>query len=79
MSFSAHVAAIFLPVAVEPVNAILSTSLRVSAAPVSGPPVATKKTSAPGATLLNDSPSQCPTPGVYSLGLKTTALPAARA
>jgi hypothetical protein len=78
VSDSAAAAITFLPVAVEPVNASLSTPARHSAAPVSPRPVTTWKTGR-STTSLNVCASQTPTPGVYSLGLKTTALPAASA
>ena len=74
---SAADAATFFAVRVEPVKAILSTSELVSAAPVAASPVTTWKISANGATSAKVSPSHCPTPGVYSLGLKTMVLPAA--
>ena len=60
-------------------NATLPTREPASAAPVSPCPVTTWKTGWSGTTSENASASQTPTPGVYSLGLKTTALPAARA
>ena len=66
------------PVAVEPVNATLSTPARQSAAPVSPSPVTTWKTGR-STTSAKVAASQVPTPGLYSLGLNTTALPAASA
>src|SRR4029079_11168603 len=78
VSVSAHAAITRLPVAVEPVKASLSTPARQSAAPVSPLPVTTRNTSAYGGfAAAKDSASHRPTPGVYSLGLNTTALPAA--
>ena len=68
-----------LPVAAEPVKAILSTPARHSASPVAPKPVTSCSTGCSGTTCANVSTSQAPVPGVYSLGLKTTALPAARA
>src|SRR4051794_39649716 len=79
VSVSAHAAMILRPVGAEPVNASLSTPARHSAAPVSPNPVTTWKTGCSGTTSLNASASQTPTAGVYSLGLNTTALPAASA
>src|SRR5882757_51002 len=76
---SAHAAITRLPVAVEPVNASLSTPDRASAAPVSPYPVITGSTGCSGTTLANASASHRPTAGVYSLGLNTTAFPAASA
>ena len=79
VSVSAQAAITFLPVAVEPVNATLSTPDRVSAAPTSPRPNTIWKTGCSGTTSANRSTSHRPTAGVYSLGLNTTALPAARA
>ena len=76
---SAQAAITFLPVSVEPVKASLSTPARHRAAPVSPSPVTTWKTGCSGTTSENVAASQPPTPGVSSLGLNTTALPAARA
>jgi hypothetical protein len=70
---------IFLPVAGEPVNASLSTPDRHSAAPVSPKPVTSWNTGCSGTASAKLSASHFPTPGVYSLGLNTTALPAASA
>src|SRR5438067_9951115 len=76
---SAQAAMILRPVGAEPVNATLSTPARHNAAPVSPNPVTTCNTGCSGTTCANASASQTPTMGVYSLGLKTTALPAASA
>ena len=76
---SAQAAMTSLPVLAEPVNAILSTPARHSAAPVGPKPVISWKTSWSGTTSAKVSTSHLPTAGVYSLGLKTTVLPAARA
>ena len=76
---SAQAAATFFAVLVEPVNEILSTGDSVSALPVSGKPVRQVKISAKGAIFAKLVASQCPTPGVNSLGLKTTVFPAASA
>ncbi len=67
------------PVAALPVKASLSIRARHSAAPVSPRPVMTWNTGGPLTASAKVSASQAPTPGVYSLGLKTTALPAASA
>ena len=77
MRVSAQAAITFLPVAVEPVNASLSTPERHSAAPVSPSPVTTWNTGCSGTTSAKVAASHWPTPGVSSLGLNTTALPAA--
>src|SRR5205085_566382 len=79
VSVSAHAAMIFLPVFVDPVNASLSTPARVSAAPVSPVPKTVWKTGCSGTASAKRAASQLPTAGVYSLGLNTTALPAASA
>ncbi|CAB4734158.1 unannotated protein [freshwater metagenome] len=76
---SAQDAATFFAVLVEPVNETLSTADSVSAFPVSGSPVTQVKMSANGAMSAKLVASQCPTPGVYSLGLNTTVFPAASA
>ena len=76
---SAHAAMTFLPVVPEPVKASLSTPERHRALPVGPRPVTTWRTGRPPTTSLKVSASQRPTPGVYSLGLKTTVLPAASA
>ena len=77
---SAQAAMTFRPVAAEPVKAILSTPALVRAAPVSPSPVTTWSTSGRSGTAVAHAPaSHSPTPGVCSLGLNTTALPAARA
>ena len=69
-----------LPVAVEPVKAIFPTpGARQSAAPVSPKPVTTCSTGRPSTISASVSESATPTPGVSSLGLNTTALPAASA
>ncbi len=69
-----------LAVAVEPVKAILRTlGSAASAAPVSPRPVTVWNTSCSGTDSLNSSASRTPMPGVSSLGLNTTALPAASA
>ncbi|CAB4540299.1 unannotated protein [freshwater metagenome] len=75
----AHWAATSFAVRVDPVKESLSTPLVQSAPPVSPRPVIVVKISAKGATSLNTSSSHIPTPGVYSLGLNTTVLPAANA
>ena len=77
--FSAQAAITFLPVRPDPVKASLSIRARQSALPVSPRPVTTCRTSRPCTTSRKLSASHWPTPGVYSLGLNTTALPAARA
>ena len=76
---SAHEAATFLAVLVEPVKEILLTLDCVSALPVSGNPVTVVKIFSKGAICANESASHMPTPGVNSDGLKTTELPAANA
>src|SRR4051794_31984395 len=78
VSVSAQAAITFLPVRVEPVNASLSTPAVHSAAPVSPSPCTAWNTGS-STTSANASTSHWPTAGVYSLGLKTTALPAASA
>ena len=75
----AQAAATNLAVFVEPVKDNLSISLVHKALPVSAKPVIVVKMSAKGATVLKLSSSHTPTPGVYSLGLNTTVLPAAKA
>ncbi len=77
--FSAQAAITFLAVFVEPVNAILSTPLLARKLPVSPKPVTSWSTGYSGTTSANELTSQPPTPGVNSLGLNTTALPAASA
>ena len=78
--FSAQAAITFLPVGAEPVNATLPTPARHSAAPVSPKPVTTWKASAASGTAARQAAaSHAPMAGVYSDGLKTTALPAASA
>ena len=73
---SAHDAATFLAVLVDPVNEILFTADSVNALPVSGVPVTVENTAANGATSTKVSANHLPTPGVNSDGLNTTALPA---
>src|SRR3954462_15084143 len=79
VSVSAQAAMILRPVGADPVNASLSTPDRQSAAPVSPNPVTTWNTGCSGTTSRKASASQTPTAGVNSLGLNTTALPAASA
>ncbi len=80
VSRGAHSAITRLPVAVEPVNAIFATpGARHSAAPVSPNPVTTCSSGRPATISASESASATPTPGVSSLGLNTTALPAANA
>ena len=76
---SAQVAITRFAVAVDPVKATLSTPARHSAAPVEPSPVTSWRTGCSGTTSAKALTSQAPTPGVNSLGLKTTALPPARA
>ena len=77
--FAAHAAATNFAVLVEPVKANLSTPLSQRSLPVAPNPVIQVKISANGATCANVLAKIAPTPGVYSLGLKTTVLPAASA
>ncbi len=71
---------ILRPVADEPVNAIFAMpGARHSAAPVSPWPVTTWNSGRPSTISASESASATPTPGVSSLGLNTTALPAASA
>src|SRR3954447_21957683 len=77
--FSAQAAMTRFAVAVEPVNAILPTPERHSAAPTSPSPCTACSTGCSGTASAKVSTSHCPTAGVYSLGLNTTAFPAARA
>ncbi len=79
ISLSAQACIAFVAVAAEPVKEILSTPARHSASPVAPNPVTSCSTGASGTTCANTSASQAPAPGVCSLGLNTTALPAARA
>ncbi len=79
VSCSAHCAMIRFPVRVDPVNAILSTPAVQRNAPTSPLPWTICATGCSGTTSANVSTRNCPTAGVYSLGLKTTAFPAARA
>ena len=76
---AAHVAATNLAVLVDPVKANLLISLSHKYLPVSPKPVITWKISSFGATWANESANHTPTAGVNSLGLNTTALPAASA
>src|SRR5215469_16066853 len=77
--FCAQAAITLRAVAVDPVKAILSTPLRASASPVVPAPVMSCSTGCSGTTSLNELTSQPPTAGVSSLGLNSTALPAASA
>ncbi len=77
--FWAHAAMTFFAVAAEPVKAILLTGLRARQSPVSPAPVTSWSTGCSGTTSANELTSQPPTAGVSSLGLNTTALPAASA
>src|ERR1700733_5275534 len=77
--FSAQAAMTFLAVAAEPVKAILLTPLRARCSPVGPAPVMSCSTGCSGTTSANELTSQRPTAGVSSLGLNTTALPAASA
>ncbi len=77
--FCAQAAMTFFAVAAEPVNAILLTPLRASASPVGPNPVTSCSTGCSGTTSANELTSQPPTAGVNSLGLNTTAFPAASA
>src|SRR5690606_23413948 len=79
VSVSAQAAITCFAVVVEPVNESLSTPDRHSAAPVSPVPCTTWKTGGPDTTSAKVSASHWPTAGVCSLGLWTTALPAASA
>ena len=76
---SAQAAITLRAVAAEPVNEILSTALRARASPVAAAPVTSCRTGCSGTTSANELTSQPPTAGVNSLGLNTTALPAASA
>src|SRR6202035_4743212 len=69
-----------MPVAVEPVNAILSTpGCDASAAPVSGPqPVTTLMTPGGKPASANSFANASVEVGVWSLGLTTNVQPAAR-
>src|SRR6516164_990473 len=77
--FCAHASITLRAVRLDPVNAILSTPLRASASPVVPPPVISCSTGCSGTTSANELTSQPPTAGVSSLGLNSTALPAASA
>ena len=76
---SAQAAITRFAVAVEPVNAILSTPDEHRSAPVFPSPVMVCRTGCPGAAMFHSRANSTPTPGESSLGLKTTALPAASA
>src|ERR1700730_17480598 len=77
--FSAQAAMTFFAVAAEPVNAILLTALRARQAPASPAPATRFTTRCSGTTSANELTSQALTAGVSSLGLNTTAFPAASA
>ena len=79
VNVSAQAAMTFFAVTVDPVKDSLPTPARHSAAPVSPKPVTTWSSGCSGTTSARESASHRPTPGVSSLGLNTTALPAARA
>ena len=76
----AHWAATVLPVATLPVNATLSTPAAISAWPVAPYPMRCCRTAGKSGTARSQArTSHWPTPGVRWLGLRMTALPAARA
>ncbi len=77
VSVSAQAAMTLRPVAAEPVNASLSTSALHRALPVDPSPVMVWMSGCEAPSESQTSASQTPTPGVSSLGLNTTALPAA--
>ena len=77
--FCAQAAMTFLAVAAEPVKAILLTLLLARMSPVTSAPVTSCSTGCSGTTSANELTSQPPTAGVSSLGLNTTAFPAASA
>src|SRR3974390_2869523 len=77
--FCAQAAITFRAVAADPVKAILSTPLSASASPVAPAPVMSCSTGGAGTISPNELTSQPPPAGVNSLGLNTTALPAASA
>ena len=77
--FSAQAAMTLRAVAADPVKAILPTALRARWPPVSPEPVTSWSTGCSGTTSANELTSQPPVAGVNSLGLNTTALPAASA
>src|SRR3954464_10252511 len=80
VSVSAQAAITFRPVAAEPVKASLSTPDPHRAAPVGPKPVTTWNASAQSGTAARHAAaSHTPIAGVNSLGLTTTALPAASA
>jgi len=77
--FLAAAAAIFLPVATEPVNIILSGAASTRAAPVLPSPVTTCTTSSGKPAFAKISPIFNPTSGVNSDGFITTVFPAINA
>jgi hypothetical protein len=79
VSRSAQAAITLRPVAGDPVSATLSTPARHRAWPVVPSPVTTWSTGWSGTASAKVSARKQPTAGVSSLGLNTTALPAARA
>ena len=84
VSVCAAAASTLRAVAAEPVKAILSTPDLASSAPVAPRPVTSWSTGSVSpntslSTSVNDWTSHWPTPVVSSLGLKTTAFPAASA
>jgi hypothetical protein len=79
VSRSAQAAITLRPVAGDPVKASLSTPARHRALPVAPSPVTTCSTGCSGTTSAKASARKRPTAGVSSLGLNTTALPAASA
>ena len=78
MSVSAALCMTFLPVGVEPVNMIMSTS-STSAAPVAPRPVAICRTCSGSPHSRRPSASSSDVSGVTSDGLRITLLPAASA
>ena len=70
---------IALPTSVEPVNAILSTSLSTSAAPVDPSPVTMFTTPGGSSAWRSTSANRSAVSGVVSAGFSTTVLPAASA
>src|SRR5215831_17338416 len=77
--FCAHAAITLRAVGLDPVNAILLTALSASASPVVSASVISCSIGFSGTISANELTSQSSTAGVYSLGLNTTALPAASA
>ncbi len=75
----AQLAMTLRPVAADPVKAILSTPAWHSASPVAPSPVTSCSTGCSGTARANASTYQRAMAGVYSLGLNTTAFPAANA